>query len=183
VQVIEALAAAYRSFDHVFLVGLEAGRFPVPAPSSPIIDDHEREELAASGLPFEPRALWDARERELFRVLVAGARQSLTLTTSLLDPAGREVVPSAFVEALGDVVPLQEHPILCSTVVTDGVRLGVPGGLERAAALARIEWGRQRQSLSPYAGLIESADLREHVAQELGESRLWSPTQLESYAK
>ena len=183
VQVIEALAAAYRSFDHVFLVGLEAGRFPLPAPSSPILDDRERDALAAAGLPLESRAVWDERERELFRVLVAGARRSLTLSSSLLDASGREVVPSAFVEALGDVVKLEERPILCSTVVTEGVRLGAPVGLARATTLARIEWGRQRQGLSVHAGLIESADLKAYVAEALGESRLWSPTQLESYAK
>jgi len=70
-QVLEGLAAAYRLFDHVFLVGLEAGRFPLPAPVSPILDDRERDTLSAAGLPLESRAVWDARERELFRVLVA----------------------------------------------------------------------------------------------------------------
>ena len=186
VQVLEALAAAYRSFDHVFLVGLEAGRFPLPAPASPILDERERDALSAAGLPLEPRAVWDARERELFRVLVAGARRSLTVSSSRLDTGGREVVRSAFVEALGDVVPgldEREDPIPCSRVITPGVRLASADGLERAVGLARVEWGRQRQDLSAHAGRIESPALQAHVAELLGESRVWSPTQLESYAK
>ena len=105
-------------------MGLEAGRFPVPAPSSPILDERERDALAAAGLPLESRAVWDARERELFRVLVAGARRSLTVSSSLLDTSGREVVPSAFVEALGDVVPLDDRGDPLLAVVTEGVRLG-----------------------------------------------------------
>jgi RecB family exonuclease len=183
VQVLEALAAAYRSFDHVFLVGLEAGRFPLPAPTSPILDERERDSLSAAGLPLESRAVWDARERELFRVLVAGARRSLTLSYSLRDTSGREVIPSAFLEALGDVVPVAVDPIECSRVVTQGARLASPEGLGRAAELARIEWGRQRDGLSAHAGSIESPELRAHVAELLGESKVWSPTQLESYAK
>jgi hypothetical protein len=183
VQVVEALAAAYRSFDHVFLVGLEAGRFPVPAPTSPIIDERERDALAAAGLPLDSRAVWDARERELFRVLVAGARRRLTVSYAELDTSGRETVPSAFLEALGEVVPLEPAKIACSQLIIDGVRLGSPSGLERAASLAEIEWHRSRLDLSPHAGLIESPELKAWVAQELGESRLWSPTQLESYAK
>ena len=127
--------------------------------------------------------MWDARERELFRVLVAGARKSLTVSSSLLDTGGREVVPSAFLEALGDVVPLAPQEIACSQVVTTGVRLGSPEGLARATSLAGIEWSRQRCNLSAHAGRIESPDLQAHVAELLGESRLWSPTQLESYAK
>src|SRR5690606_2152476 len=35
VQVLEALAAAYRSFDHLFIVGVESGQFPVRPPASP----------------------------------------------------------------------------------------------------------------------------------------------------
>lgn len=183
VQVLESLAAAYRTFDHVFIVGLEAGRFPLPAPTSPILDDRERDALAAAGLPLDARAVWDHRERELFRVLVGGARRSLTLSSSLLDTSGREVVRSAFVEELGDVVRAAEEEVPCSAVVTEGARLGTGAGLARAATLARIEWGRQRHDLSPHAGLIESPEVRAYVAELLGETRLWSPTQLESYAK
>ena len=183
VQVLEALAAAYRSFDHVFLVGLEAGRFPLPAPGSPLLDDRERDALSEAGLPLESRRVWDIRERELFRVLVAGARESLTVSSSLLDTGGREVIRSAFVEALGDVVRLGETEVPCSAVVTDGARLGEERGLARAGELARIEWGRNRHDLSGHAGLIESPALQAHVAELLGESRVWSPTQLESYAK
>ena len=183
VQVLEGFAAAYRSFDHVFLVGLEAGRFPLPAPTSPILDEREREDLAAAGLPLEPRAVWDARERELFRVLVAGARRTLTVSFSQLDTGGREVVRSAFVEALEDVAALTAEEIPCSRVTTPGARLASVSGLERASVLAGIEWDRKRQTLSSYAGRIESPELRAHVADLLGESRLWSPTQLESYAK
>ena len=183
VQVLESLAAAYRSFDHLFLVGLEAGRFPLPAPVSPILDEPDREALAAAGLPLEPRAVWDARERELFRVLVAGTRGSLTLSWAKVDASGREVIPSAFIEAMGDVAPLLVEEIPCSRVVTDGIRLASALGAARATDLARIEWHRARHDLSPHAGRIEDEGLRAWVADLLGESRVWSPTQLESYAK
>jgi RecB family exonuclease len=183
VQVLEGFAAAYRSFDHVFLVGLEAGRFPLPAPVSPVLDERERDGLAAAGLPFESREVWDSRERELFRVLVAGARESLTVCWSQLDTGGREVVRSAFVEALEDVVTLESCEIPCSQVITAGGRIGSPAGLERAAGMARMEWERGREAFFLHAGRIESPELRAHVAEVLGESRLWSPTQLESYAK
>jgi hypothetical protein len=183
VQVLESLAAAYRSFDHVFLVGLEAGRFPLPAPGSPILDETEREALAGAGLPLEPRAVWEARERELFRMLVAGARVSLTVSCSKVDTSGREVIASAFLESLGDVVPFAVEEIPCSAVVTPGARLASALGAVRAVDLARIEWGRARSNLSPHAGRIEDESLRAYVAELLGESRVWSPTQLEAYAK
>jgi RecB family exonuclease len=183
VQVLEGLAAAYRAFDHVFLVGLEAGRFPLPAPASPILDETEREVLAAAGLPLEPRAVWEARERELFRMLVAGARESLTVTCSKVDTSGREVIGSAFLEALSDVAPLATEEIACSSVVTPGIRLASALGAERAVTLAGIEWERKRGGLSAHAGRIEEEALQTYVAQLLGESRVWSPTQLESYAK
>ncbi|HKT83648.1 MAG TPA: hypothetical protein VJQ84_07405, partial [Solirubrobacterales bacterium] len=124
VQVLEGFAAAYRSFDHVFLVGLEAGRFPLPAPVSPVLDERERDALAAAGLPFESREVWDSRERELFRMLVASARESLSVSSSQLDTGGREVVRSAFVEALEDVVAFKPCEIPCSQVITNGARLG-----------------------------------------------------------
>jgi ATP-dependent helicase/nuclease subunit B len=187
VQVLEGLAAAYRSFDHVFLVGLEAGRFPLPASVSPILDERERQALREAGLPLELRATWDARERELFGVLVAGARR-LTVSYARLDASGREVVRSAFVDELGDVCRLvgagEAEEIPASCVSIPGIRLYAADELrEQAVHAARIEWHRRSGEPSPWNGLIEDPALVAHLAQEFGDDRLWSPTQLESYAK
>ncbi|HEU4647783.1 MAG TPA: PD-(D/E)XK nuclease family protein [Gemmatimonadales bacterium] len=187
VQVLEGFAAAYRAFDHVFLVGLEAGRMPLPLPSSPILDEPEREALRAHGLPLEPRDVWDRRERELFQVLVAGAR-NLTISYPACDLTGRDTVRSAFVDALGDVAVLVGgdgvNRIPSSRVITPGIRLYTgAAALERARTAARIEWDRASGALSPWNGLIESPALRAHLAQVLGDDRVWSPTQLEGFAK
>ncbi|HEX6614790.1 MAG TPA: PD-(D/E)XK nuclease family protein [Gemmatimonadales bacterium] len=180
VQVLEGLAAAYRTFDHVFLVGLEAGRFPLPAPVSPLLDERERQALREAGLPLELRAAWDARERELFRVLVAGARQ-LTLSYARLDASGREVIRSAFVEELFEGEPA-EVPASC--VAIPGVRLYATADLrEQAVHAARIERDRASGRLSPWNGLIEDPALVAYLAEAFGDERLWSPTQLESFAK
>jgi len=188
VQVLEGFAAAYRSFEHVFLVGLEAGRFPLAPPASPIFDEGERDRLRAAGLPFEPRAAWEARERELFRVLAAGARGRLTVSWAAVDPAGRETVPSAFVEALGDVARLrgarEDERIAASRVVTPGARLFADAAArERALAAAAIERVRAAGELSLYNGRIEDPALLAHLAAEFGDRRVWSPSQLESFAK
>ena len=188
VQVMEALAAAYRSFDHVFIVGLEGGRFPLRQPASPVLDEGERIALSRNGLSFEPREVWDARERELFHVIVAGARKSVTLSWSSVDAAGREVVRSAFVETLAERSGLDpdKHTfeVPGHEVTTAGARL-YDGADAPAQALHafHIEAEREGGVLSPHNGLVADPALLAHLAQELGDNRLWSPTQLESYAK
>jgi len=183
VQVLEALAAAYRSFDHVFLIGLEAGRFPVHAPRSPVLDDEEREALAAAGLPLDRAATWDTRERELFRVLVAGARERLTLSWARLDGAGRETVRSIFVELLGDVATLEIESIPTSRVRTPALPLCPAAAREHALAAARIERARAAGLAGAHDGRIQDAELLAAIAEEFGDARIWSPTQLESYAR
>ena len=188
VQVFEGLAAAYRTFDHLFLVGLQAGQWPLAAPRSPILDEPERAALAVRGLPLESEATWDRLERDLFRVLVAGAERQLTVSWSQLDPGGRETVSSAYVEALGDVVRLigaaAGEEIPARRVVTPGIRLYQGAeALERARHGARIEAARQAGAVSPWNGGIEDPTLLAWLAQELGEQRPWSPTQLEALAK
>lgn len=188
VPVLEGFAAAYRSFDHLFLVGLEVGRFPVRSPGSPLLDETERAAVAEAGVPLELRAEWDRREMQLFRTLVAGARQSLTVSYSRLDPAGREVVRSSFVEALGEVATLvgaaegQELPP--SRVLTPGMRIcSTPDAAAHAKRVARIELDRAGGRLSPWNGRIENPELLRGLALEFGDDRIWSPTQLESFAK
>jgi RecB family exonuclease len=184
VQVLEGLAAAHRNFDHVFLVGLAAGRFPLPAPRSPIFDEAEREALIAAGLPLESRARWDNRERELFRALAATAQQSLVLSWARLDERGGETVPSAFLEEVADCVVARPTQVATGAVLTAGLPLITSRAAPYFAAhAARIERDRATGRLSPWNGQIQDATLLAWLAAELGDSYSWSPTQLESYAK
>lgn len=184
VPVLEGLAGAYRSFEHLFLVGCEAGSFPAPAPTSPLLDDEERAGLARAGLPLELTAEWDRREQELFRILVAGARERLVVSYARLDAAGREVVRSSFVDSLADATaaPVVELPLW--RVLTPGIRLlSGPGVEAHAEHAARVELDRASGRLSPWNGRIERPELVARLAQRYGDDHLWSPTQLESYAK
>ncbi len=184
VPVIEGLAAMYRSFRHLFLVGMESGRFPVRAPGSPLLGESERASIVAQGIPLELRAEWERRERELFRVLAAGAQESLTVSYASIDSSGREVVRSSFVEALGEAATLEEVTVKPSRVLTPGVRIyATPAAAAQAEYAARIELDRARGILGPWNGQIADPDLVARLGRQFGDDYLWSPTQLESYAK
>ncbi|HYW30116.1 MAG TPA: hypothetical protein VE869_01335, partial [Gemmatimonas sp.] len=99
VVVAEALAAGWRSFEHVFVVGLTSGEFPRRMPVSALLSDSDRDAMISAGLPLDPRSAWKSRERELFRVLCAAPTQSLVLSWPAMDADGREVVRSSFVES------------------------------------------------------------------------------------
>jgi ATP-dependent helicase/nuclease subunit B len=184
VVVQEATAAAYRAFDHLFVVGMEAGTFPVRAPASPILDEAERDALIEAGLPLDAASAWGRREAELFRSLVAGARDGLTLSYAAMDAAGREVIASSFVEAVQDVAEVEVDAIPASRVLTPGFPLiADPGAAEHAHRVATVERVRETGRLSPYNGRIEDPELLAWLAAEFGDERLWSPTQLETFAK
>jgi ATP-dependent helicase/nuclease subunit B len=104
VQVVEALAAAQRSFDHVFLVGLSSDEFPRRSPRSPILDERDRVQLASSGIPLETRETWERRELELFRVLLSAATGTLTLSWPRSDAEGRRLSPSIFIDEAANAV-------------------------------------------------------------------------------
>ena len=183
VQVLEGPAAAYRSFDHVFVAGMQGGAFPTLAPKSPILDDTERASLAAAGLPIDGRDVWDDRERELFRVLVAGAKQSLTLSYARLDEMGREIGSSSFLEALSDVAECSSLEIPTSQVIEGTPLYTSVDALAQAVHGATIERLRATSESSRYNGRIESPDLVAILGRRFGDDRLWSPTQLEELAK
>jgi superfamily I DNA/RNA helicase/RecB family exonuclease len=184
VQVLEALAAAHRTFDHVFLVGLDAERVPVRMPRSPLLDEADRARLAAAGLPLELRETWDARERELLGLLASSASQSLTFCWARQDAAGAEVARSSFAESLLARHAIEVEEIATSRVVTPGVPLvGDAASTAFAEHGARIEAVRATGAPSPWNGLVEDPAILERIAAKLGEEFVWSPTQLEAYAK
>jgi len=184
VQVLEGLAAVYRPFDRVFIVGMEAGRFPARSAQSPIIDESDRQVLREAGLPLELRETWDARERSLFRILLAGARERITLSYSRLDDAGREVVGSSFLEAVADVASVADFEVPADRVVAPDVSLFRSATvIEQVTHAAGMERLRETGALNPYNGLIEEPALVAWLAERYGDEYVWSPTQLESYAK
>ncbi len=184
VQVLEAPAAAYRAFDHVFVVGMCAGAFPTVPSRSSIWDEADRETLRAAGIPLDGRDAWELREQELFRVLIAGARDSLTVSHSRMDETGSEVIASAFVEELAAVANMHMVEIPTSRVTVPGIPLYTLKGAPAAAAhAAQVERLRAFRFTSAYNGAITDPDVLEFLAMEFGDDRRWSPTQLEEFAK
>lgn len=184
VRVLEGLAAAYRSFDHVFLVGMAAGQFPLSPPRSAILDEADRASLAAAGLPLDLHADWEARERSLFRVLVAGTGERLTLSSPRLGSSGSESIRSAFVDALADVTTEVPAIVGRQSLVSDALPLfRDPAVATHAARMALIERQRELRIATPYTGYLGHPELVAWLQGKFGDQRLWSPTQLEAYAK
>ena len=184
VRVLEGLAAAYRSFDHVFVVGMDAGRFPKPMPSSPIYAESEREALRKAGVALDLRADWDQREQGLFDALVASAARSLTLSYVALDEFGAARIESAFVEGLGDGARRETLEGDALDAVLAAMPLHpAPEVAAHAHHAAAIEAQRAAGVVTPHTGLVTDPALVAWLAREFGDGRLWSPTQLESYAK
>ena len=183
VLVLEALAAAYRAFGQVFLVGMEAGSFPLPPPRSPIVDDEDRNQLGTTGLHLDTRTDWNCRERDLFRAVVSGAR-NLTISYPTVDARGKETIRSGFVEALADVADEVKPAIDEFAVLTPATPLAASDiDLAHAARAAAVEHERRCRVESAYGGNIEDLKLREWLAEAFNDDKLWSPSQIESYAK
>jgi RecB family exonuclease len=183
VQVLEGLAALYRPFDHLFLIGMEAGSFPARPPSSPILGEIDRRALRDAGLPLELEDLWESRERSLLRILLAGAG-SVTLSYPALDETGRELLPSSFVEAVAAVAHVDRTEIPASRVVTPGYPLlMVPEMADEVERAATIEAARAAGIAGPYDGAIRDPDLVAWLNERYDDQHVWSPTQLEQYAK
>ena len=58
-----------------------------------------------------------------------------------------------------------------------------PAVAGHALAAAEVESVRETGTVNPWNGLIEDPALRTALADRFGESYMWSPTQLEGYAK
>lgn len=197
VVVAEALAAGWRAFDHLFVVGMSAGSFPKRPADGLLLDSEEREALRAAGLPLDAADAWRDRERALFDVLCAAPRESLTLSWPALDGEGRETARSAYIDLLladadlevdaPEQVLVAGFPIVDSEAAVAQARTAATRELERAEREARSE-GESAQArvdavLTPWNGAIEDPALRDWLASRYGEAYEWSATQLETIAK
>ena len=100
VQLLEALAADGRNFDHLFIIDAAAGTFPADPPPDPLFDDAERETMRAAGLPAEPARVWLERENTLFRGMIRAPATSLHVSYTYADPNGAPQLPAAYVDSV-----------------------------------------------------------------------------------
>jgi ATP-dependent helicase/nuclease subunit B len=198
VVVGEALAAGWRSFDHVFVLGLSAGTFPQRPSPGAILDRDDRRALIDAGLPLDPPDAWRSREQELFRVVCAAPTHTLTLSWPVMDAAGREVTRSAFVDEAASTLArslsieneddaLESAGILERIPTNAALVRGFPvantsAAIDHARVLAARENDRSLAP-SPWNGSIEDQELLAWLSTRYGASFVWSATQLEQVAK
>ena len=120
VQLLSAMEARARTFDHLFLIGVNRGLFPRIIQDDAVLPDEVRARLAAAVLPeFPVKARGLDEERYLFAQLAAAA-PAVTLSWHL-SAGGAAATPSPFVERIqrdaGLDAPAVPPPL---TLVADG---------------------------------------------------------------
>ncbi len=109
IQLLTAMEARGRTFDHLFVIAVNRGRFPRVVQEDPLLPDSVRGHLAAEVLPeFPVKARGLDEERYLFAQLVASAR-FVTLSWRATDN-GSKAAPSPFVERLRRELDLDALP-------------------------------------------------------------------------
>lgn len=99
VQVLDVMEARGRTFDHLFIVGLNKDVFPRLVKEDPLLPDTIRRALAVV-LPDLPiKALGHDEERYLFAQLVSSSPR-ITLSWQSVDENGKSLSPSPFLERL-----------------------------------------------------------------------------------
>jgi hypothetical protein len=126
VQVLTAMEARGRTFDHLFVIGLNRDLFPRVVREDALLPDALRQVLRRV-LPDVPvkRGGFD-EERYLFAQLLSAA-PAVTLSWRAADEDGRPLAPSPLVERLGEALAVVAAPAL-------NAANGAPGGRVRAPA-------------------------------------------------
>ncbi len=114
--VLDVIDARALRFDHVFLLGVNAGRFPISPRESSLVRESDRRAWADRGAVLDARDDLAAREMLLFYLAASRADESLTISWQQSDASGGSAEPSSFL--LGLLEPC--------------------GGIKRAAADGRI---------------------------------------------
>ncbi len=147
VQVLTAMEARSRTFEHLFLAGLNRGSFPRRAHEDPVLPEAVRRGIAEvlPEMPLAERAAME--ERYLFAQLVASSPR-VTLSWQTVNAEGRARNPSAFIERLRLEGRLQGEPVAAPDVVGKRPEEAPRPALEHATAAGLAGWRE---------GLVEAA--------------------------
>ncbi|MDP3937457.1 MAG: PD-(D/E)XK nuclease family protein, partial [Deltaproteobacteria bacterium] len=144
VQLLTVVEARARTFDHLFLLGMNRDVFPRIVLEDPLLPDRLRSEMLAllPSLPIKARGFDE--ERYLFATLLSAA-QAATLSWERVTDEGKARTPSPFVERLrwaDPDLPLVEAPSLQALVPPEEPRVARPA--HEHALLAGLHGGRAR---------------------------------------
>ncbi len=109
IAALPVIVARAPHFDHVILLGMVEGEFPLAMTNPPLYTHRERSALAQQGITIPPPD--QADERSLFYETITRARRSLTLTRTYLDERGNTLPASPYLTALLDLVQPASVPL------------------------------------------------------------------------
>ncbi len=141
VAVLDFARARTRTFEAVFVIGLEQGSLPRRAAPSPFLDDEERRQLDSSRGARLERPDAASRDRYLFYTACTRPRKLLTLVREAATDDGSPREPSPFWEAVCDLFDADD--VRRHTTRRPLARLtwpieAAPTDRERLRALARL---------------------------------------------
>ena len=99
VAVLDAIEARGRTFEHLFVMGMNRKSFPRPVVEDPLLPDAARKALRPFLQDLRLKKLGGLEERFLFAQLMASA-PDVTLSCSRVDVGGSHAHPSAFLVEL-----------------------------------------------------------------------------------
>lgn len=145
VWLLDVRELAGRSFDAVFVGGLVDGRFPGRPAPMPVLSEEERKELnAKAGQPLFRIGVADgdvslplrlAEDRLLLHFALSAGVQGVTLSRARCDAAGRELLPSPFLDELARCVKGFRVQDVARSPVPPLDEVGSEGELRTRAAL------------------------------------------------
>ncbi|MFQ5514570.1 MAG: PD-(D/E)XK nuclease family protein [Myxococcota bacterium] len=95
VRILDALQARGLHYEHLFVIGLNHGRWPLELQEDPFLRSDAREELRLrTGRPLAAPARQESESRFLLGLLVAQAERSVQLSWHERDASGHECAPS-----------------------------------------------------------------------------------------
>jgi ATP-dependent helicase/DNAse subunit B len=141
VAILDLARARTRSFEAVFVIGLEQGSLPRRDPTSPFFDDETRRELDVARGARLQRPDAASRDRYLFYTACTRPRRLLTLVREAATDDGSPREPSPFWEAvceLFDADDVQRHTTRRPLARLTWPIEAAPTERERLRALARL---------------------------------------------
>ena len=157
-MVLDAIEARRRTFEHLFVLGLNRGEFPRVVREDPLLPDPARRALGQLVPDIREKRLGHEEERFLFAQLL-GAGRRVSLSMSQQDGEGKILHPSSFwvnlrLHGVGDtvesLVPTQESP--WRTAVAVGLTQERP--TMETMALPNSLWALQSATVG-FDGLVE----------------------------